>query len=209
VRRRLLVGPALLLAAACGGGDARVPASADDSAARVPVAAPADPLADAMRRVAAADSLRHARPERMRVLAEVGGALVAVTDTLSWPESDVSYNVWTDDAGRPLGHAEVPYSESGDWSAVFVHYFDADGATVALVQHTGWRDAGCRDDMSRTVRAFFAPGLRPLRVDTAWTDGDGRPVDPAAPGCVVRNDLATAPVAGYAALVAEGKAPPP
>lgn len=198
----------MALLAACGGGDADAPPPSADTAPAANAAHPGDSLAAAERRVALADSLRNARPEALKVYAGVGGELVAVTDTLNWPEAEVSYNVWTDDAGRPLGHAEVPYSESGDWSAVFVHYFDPDGNTLALVQHTGWVDAGCRETMSRTVTAYFAPGLRPLHADTAWADEEGRPVDPRDPTCVVRNDLSTAPVAHYDSLVAEKKAPP-
>lgn len=201
---RALAGAAFAVLAACAGDGARGGASADSAAA----ATPADPVAAAELRIFLADSLRQARPEGMKVYAGVAGGLVAVMDTTKWPESEVSYNVWLDDAGRPLGHAEVPYSESGDWSAVFVHYFDPQGNTLALVQHTGWLDAGCANALNRTVRALYAPGLRPVRVDTAWSDGDGRPVDPHDPKCIVRNDLSTAPVVHYDTLVAEKKAPP-
>jgi len=52
------------------------------------------------------------------------------------------YNIYKDSTGRISYIAEIPVSQSGDWMAGFLHYFDPAGRTFAYEEFTnyfGWR----------------------------------------------------------------------
>lgn len=182
--------PALILLAAC---DAK----------------PADPVAAATRRVAEVDSLRQREPNGARLWARVPErGLVAVRDTLSWPdELDTSINLWMDGEGRPAALVEMPMSESGDWFAEFTHWFDADGKTVAFEMSASSFSSGCTEIVRDTHRTLYGADFQPLRADSTHLDGDGRPL---AADCQSIGDFSelARPAPTYQALVAAGRAPP-
>jgi hypothetical protein len=182
--------PALILLAAC---DAK----------------PADPLAEATRRVAHVDSLRQRTPDAVRMWASVPErGLVAVRDTLSWPdEMDTSINLWVDGEGRPAALVEAPVSESGDWFAEFTHWFGEDGRTVAFEWRASSFSSGCTEIVRDTRRTFYGPDFQPLRADSTHTDGDGRPL---AADCQSIGDFSelALPAPTYQALAAARRAPP-
>lgn len=167
----------------------------------------ADPLEEARRQVSAADSLRDKHPERMRIYADVGGRLVAVTDTANWPETEVSYNVWLDSSGRPLIHAEAPVSQSGDWGVVYTHYFDEQGRTRVFDSEAAWFNSLCTDVLRRHVRMYYDERFGLLRADTSYSDADKRPVDARKLQCQNPYEFNPTPRATYAELVRANKAP--
>jgi hypothetical protein len=93
------------------------------------------------------DSLFNQNRKQVRVLVKTAGkdSLTEVYNE-KWPEEiEIIFNLLADSTGRVVRISELPYSESGDWSIMYSHYFDSDGNTFAY---------------ERRIKAFnnFCPG---------------------------------------------------
>jgi hypothetical protein len=166
-----------------------------------------DRLGKAQQWVAWVDTLRQSHPEQLRIYAQVEQQLVAVRDTSNWPDAGVTYNLWLDPDGRPVLHAEIPFSESGDWHVVYTHYFDEQGRTVAFDSEAAWFNSMCTEVLRRHIRILFDEGFRLLKADTSHADAEGRPINPKKSQCGNPYDFSATPYATYAALVRAAKAP--
>lgn len=79
------------------------------------------------------DSLFNQNRKQVRVLVKTtsSDSLTEVHDE-NWPEDiETIFNLLTDSTGRVVRISELPYSESGDWSIMYSHYFDTNGNTFA------------------------------------------------------------------------------
>lgn len=56
-------------------------------------------------------------------------SLDSIVDNL---EIEKLYNTWENSSGKIVVVGEYPYSQSGDWTAGYVHYFDEKGLTFAI-----------------------------------------------------------------------------
>jgi hypothetical protein len=188
----------MLFALACG--DTRG-ATHDSARAGAQPPGPAhlvtQPYADTVAIAVRTDSIDryvHAHPERMTMFAKVADStgLVAVKDTASWPsDTEISYNIVADSAGRPLIHRQTPTSESGDRFAVESHYFAPDGRTILHQYMISGFSSGCASILRETKRLFLGPSGAALAETRRFTDGDGKPI--TADGCDRRSDDAPAP----------------
>ena len=135
-----------------------------------------------------------AHPAQVKMFAAVSekAELVPVIDTTAWPEdTETSYNTGVDSTGRPLFHAQVPVSQSGDWFAVETHYFAPDGRTILHQYRIAGFSSGCGDVLREIKRTFLGPTGATLAETRTFTDGNERPVN--ADNCYRRSDDAPAP----------------
>ena len=79
------------------------------------------------------DSLFNQNRKQVRVIVKT-----ASNDSLTevynekWPEDiETIFNLLADSTGSIVRISEIPYSESGDWSIMYSHYFDTNGNTFA------------------------------------------------------------------------------
>jgi hypothetical protein len=155
------------------------------------------PYADTFSIAVRADSIDRyvaAHPERVAMFAKVTDkpALMAVKDTASWPEeTEISYNIVADTAGRPLMHTQSPTSESGDWFAIESHYFAPDGRTMLHQYRISGFSSECTSILRETKRVFLGPTGAALAETRSFTDADGKPV--VADSCYRRSDDAPVP----------------
>ena len=131
-------------------------------------------------RVDSVIAIGNARPDRVLLFARIseGDTLVAVKDSLSWPEEvETRFTLLFDDNGKLMLHTEVPTSESGDWYMVSEHFFNSQGHTVFYRAHVSGFGSECASIVRETVETFFNPttGAPVARVATI-TDGDGKPI---------------------------------
>jgi hypothetical protein len=68
---------------------------------------------------------------------------------------ETSYNILKDSLGNTLTVSEFPFSESGDWSITFTHYFDKDGKTFAFERQTNFFNSICTDGVAYETRTEF------------------------------------------------------
>lgn len=78
-----------------------------------------------------------------------------------------TYNLLRDDSGRLRVAAELPFSESGDWSIRLAHYFDESGRTFAFERHTNFFNSICTPEMASETRSFFFDSTG-RRTDTLY-----------------------------------------
>lgn len=139
-----------------------------------------DDTAAVRQRVDSIIAIARARPDRLRLFAREseGAALVAVKDSLSWPDDvETSISMLYDDDGNIMLHTEIPRSESGDWYMVSEHFLNSQGHTVFHRAHVSGFGSECAQVVRETVDTFFSPKTgsqvaRAVRI----TDGDGHPI---------------------------------
>ena len=74
----------------------------------------------------------------------------------SFPDNvETSYNILKDSLGHIVTISEFPFSESGDWSITFTHYFDNDGKTFAFERQTNFFNSICTDGVAYETQTEF------------------------------------------------------
>ena len=68
---------------------------------------------------------------------------------------ETSYNILKDSLGNIVTVSEFPFSESGDWSITFTHYFDKDGKIFAFERQTNFFNSICTDGVAYETRTEF------------------------------------------------------
>lgn len=68
---------------------------------------------------------------------------------------ETSYHILKDSSGNMITVSEWPFSESGDWSISFTHYFDQDGKTFAFERQTNFFNSICTDGIAFETRTEF------------------------------------------------------
>jgi hypothetical protein len=81
----------------------------------------------------AADKYLKQHDKALLLYAKVEGKKYALKiKNEEWPEVvESSFNVLKDARGKIMMILEIPFSQSGDWSITYTHYFDDDGNTYA------------------------------------------------------------------------------
>jgi hypothetical protein len=164
------------------------PAGAQDRESAVqPADAAAKARVDEIRAYTYARSL-YAHPGRgLRIYARVPGTqrVVSLPDTAAWPESggrpgetDVSYSVISDSAGRVVGITEFPHYERTDAENRYIHYFDEDGGLVAFDRLSAFSD-GCPSRVRERTISYFGADGRLLAREYTLENTDYDPVDPS------------------------------
>ncbi|MDX9750259.1 MAG: hypothetical protein RBT71_04175 [Flavobacteriales bacterium] len=178
MHRNLL--PTLLLAVlltACGGNTPSAPPLAEQAGAPESTTA-----ADPATRKQAIDALLELDPGRVAVYAQVPGAQrpVIVEDGAFPEEVATTWNVLRDAAGHVVLVLEIPFSESGDWSIVLGHYFDAQGRTFAFERRAAFYNSLCTDGLAHeTATRHYAPDGRETDALFSLKDEAGQDLDRA------------------------------
>jgi len=94
-----------------------------------------------------------------------------------YPENiETFYTVLKNESGNVVCAAEEPYSTSGDWNIVYLHYFDADGKTFAFENHTYFPSICGQGIANETYSMFYDTQFN--RVDSTFSlvDNNKRPL---------------------------------
>ncbi len=74
----------------------------------------------------------------------------------NFPENvETTYNILKDSLGNVMLVSEFPFSESGDWSITFSHYFDKKGKTFAFERQTNFFNSICTNGIAFETRTEF------------------------------------------------------
>jgi hypothetical protein len=162
-------------------------AGPDATPAAAPAAAAYGTIVKIDARVDSIDAYLAVHPRELRVFARLpDSTVVPVKDSTSFPdETEESYNVLRDSAGRVLLHRRMPTSESGDWFEVDTHYFAPDGHTIRYDFRISSFSGGC-DVLREQRRYWYGPAFALLRQDSTYTDKNDQPID--ARECYRRGD---------------------
>ncbi|GAB3937276.1 hypothetical protein [Mucilaginibacter myungsuensis] len=113
------------------------------------------------------------------LLAKVPGkkSLVKVVNQ-KWPdETEVSYNILKDTAGRIRYITQSPVSESGDWDIAYDHYFDENGNTIAFYAIESIFDDNVKGGIVRkSLLKYYDADFKPLKQINSLSDVKFRPI---------------------------------
>jgi hypothetical protein len=94
-----------------------------------------------------------------------------------WPEEiEASYNVLKNAKGKIIMILEMPFSQSGDWSITYTHYFDDAGNTYAYKKETNVFDDVKGGVIYGTQINYYGPNLKPLAKSNTLKDKYGTKV---------------------------------
>lgn len=95
-----------------------------------------------------------------------------------WPDNtECSYDVLKNKAGKIILIGELPVSESGDRAIEHRHYFDADGKTFAYTkQESIFNDAMSGGTLREYVMMYFDADFNIIYKTDKLTDGKDKPV---------------------------------
>lgn len=66
-----------------------------------------------------------------------------------------TFAILKDSLGQIAAVSEFPFSESGDWSITFTHYFDKEGKTFAFERQTNFFNSICTQGVAYETRTEF------------------------------------------------------
>ncbi|MBB6461852.1 hypothetical protein [Flammeovirga kamogawensis] len=73
-----------------------------------------------------------------------------------WPEMLVTeINILRRSNGQIFYYAELPISESGDWSIMYTHYFDINGNVIAFKREANFFNTLCGDDLVNETSIYI------------------------------------------------------
>jgi hypothetical protein len=73
-----------------------------------------------------------------------------------WPEGiETTFNILKGEDGKIITISEYPFSESGDWSQEWCHYFDANGKTYAFESNLNAFNSMCTEGVTYEKDALF------------------------------------------------------
>ena len=94
-----------------------------------------------------------------------------------WPEEvEVSYNVLRNAKGKIIMIMEIPFSQSGDWSITYTHYFDDAGNTYAYKKETNVFDDVKGGIIYGTEVNYYDSSFKPLARSKTLQDKFGTKV---------------------------------
>lgn len=95
-----------------------------------------------------------------------------------WPEDvECTYNIFKNQADKIICIFEIPYSESGDWSIIYKHYFDDDGKTFSFSKKESIFDNNVEGGaVKEYLVRFYNDKFKNIGEINRVTDKDDRPI---------------------------------
>lgn len=105
----------------------------------------------------AADTLFAHSVEKLLVWVKLENSNIPVqVFNQQWPEGiETTFNILKGEDGKILTISEYPFSESGDWSQEWCHYFDANGKTYAFESNLNFFNSMCTEGVAYEKDATF------------------------------------------------------
>jgi hypothetical protein len=128
------------------------------------------------------DKQVEASRKQIQVLVKLKGSDVPLKITGdTWPEDiERTYNILKDSAGHVIYFAEIPVSESGDWSLELKHYFSHDGQTIAFEKWLRYFNEDCGDGLlTESATELFVGHFEKYATLLRVTDGTGNAITDA------------------------------
>jgi hypothetical protein len=96
----------------------------------------------------------------------------------NWPEEmEYTYNILKDTAGRIILVSLIPFSQSGDWSITYTHYFDEKGNTYAFRKQTNVFDSEVKGGVIyETLLKYYDVNFNILKKTYTLQDKSGKPI---------------------------------
>lgn len=96
-----------------------------------------------------------------------------------WPRRvETSFNVWKNPEGVIKVIGEYPFSESGDWSIGYVHYFDKVGRTYSFMRNTNFFNSECTEGLaSEEIIEYYNKDFNRVDREYSLTDARGEKLD--------------------------------
>jgi hypothetical protein len=127
---------------------------------------------------AAADKYLKQHNAALILYARVPGKMQAIkVKNEEWPEEvEASYTILKDASGKVIMILESPFSQSGDWSITYTHYFDDAGNTYAYKKETNVFDDVKGGVIYGTQINYYSINFKPLAKSTILLDKYGTKV---------------------------------
>jgi hypothetical protein len=115
----------------------------------------------------------------VRLYVQTPAGVSEVSDPDALPESmEAMYGVLPSDKGGVVAVFEVPVSGTEDWTAIYTHYFDTTGRTVAFRRVSRFFNGSCAEVLQERSTYFYDGAFQLLAKDYDIVDGDERAIDP-------------------------------
>ena len=113
---------------------------------------------------------------------------LTVVKDQNWPEIiEITYNLWRDEDDEIVLIGEYPFSESGDWSIGYEHYFDAGQKTFAFERNTNFFNSVCTDGVAyERIIEFYDSDFN--RIDRLYNLTDEQGEELQKDSCVMNYD---------------------
>lgn len=102
------------------------------------------------------DTLLKHNQDKIVVLAKVAGSNPVLIKDEDFPDKvETTFNIFKDSLGHIVTVSELPFSESGDWSIMYTHYFDKAGKTFAFEKQTNFFNSICTGGIAYETQTEF------------------------------------------------------
>lgn len=107
-----------------------------------------------------------------------GKRKLVLVKNLNWPdEIEYTYDIYKNPTGKIIFIAQIPYSESGDWSIVCKHYFDENGNTFSFNREESIFDDNVAGGIVREkLTMYYDINFHKIGEVSRLTDKDNRPL---------------------------------
>lgn len=105
-----------------------------------------------------------------------------------WSEvAETFFSIWRDPKGKIKLIGEYPFSESGDWTIAYLHYFDTNGKVFSFERNTNFYNSICTDGLANeNIIEFYNSDFN--RIDRIYSLTGKQNLELKKEDCVLNYD---------------------